>query len=123
MVSKSSEFLVCPLILRSVCICLRRNFSNQQIALFTATVHYNISTCVLQCNYLFILNFLVSDTYAQHSRATVVRLYFIVNWHVSIQISLEISVSWKLLDYWREFLLKICFEMLENERRKGKFSW
>jgi len=47
---------------------------------------------------------------------------FIVNWHASIQISLDVSLSLKLLVYWREFLLKICFKMFENERRKGKFS-
>jgi len=45
-----------------------------------------------------------------------------VNWHVSIQISLEISLSLKLLVYWREILLKIRLKMFENERRKGKFS-
>jgi len=42
-------------------------------------------------------------TYAQHSRATVVGLDIIVNWHDSIQISLEVSLSLKLLVYWREF--------------------
>jgi len=54
--------------------------------------------------------------------ATAPGLDFIVNWHVSIQISLEVSLSLKLLVYWREFLLKICLKMFENERRKGKFS-
>ena len=54
--------------------------------------------------------------------ADVVRLDFIVNWHASIKISLEVSLSLKLLVYWREFLLKICLKMFENERRKGKFS-
>jgi len=41
-----------------------------------------------------------------------------VNWHVSIQISLEVSLSLKLLVYWKEFLL----DFFENERREGKCS-
>jgi len=53
----------------------------------------------------------LSYTYAQHPRATVVRLDLIVNWHISIQISLDVSLSLKLLLYWREFLLKICLKM------------
>jgi len=36
-----------------------------------------------------------------NSRATVVSLDFVVNWHVSIQISVEVSLSLKLLVYWR----------------------
>jgi len=28
---------------------------------------------------------------------------FVVNWHVAIQISVEVSLSLKLLFYWREF--------------------
>jgi len=35
--------------------------------------------------------------------ATVVRLDFTVNWHDSIQISLDVSLSLKLLVYWSEF--------------------
>jgi len=35
--------------------------------------------------------------------ATVVRVYFIVTWHDSIQISLEVSHSLKPLFYLREF--------------------
>ena len=46
-----------------------------------------------------------------------------MNWHVSIQISLELALSLEVLAYWRELLLKICLKMFENERRnKGKFS-
>jgi len=55
-------------------------------------------------------------------RDTVVRLDFIVNWHVSIEISLEASRSLKVLVYWREFLIQICLKIFENERRKEKFS-
>jgi len=44
-------------------------------------------------------------------KATVIRLNFIVNWHVSIQISLGVSLSLKLLLYWKEFLLKVCLKM------------
>ena len=58
----------------------------------------------------------------QHSKATVVRLYFIVNWHVSIQISLEVSLSLTLLVYWREFLLKICLKMNWKMKRKIQFN-
>ena len=47
----------------------------------------------------------------QHPRAIYIRLDFIVNWHVSIQISLEVSLSLKLLVYWKEVLLKIRFKM------------
>jgi len=39
------------------------------------------------------------------------RLVWIRHW-------LEVSLSLKLLVYWREFLLKICLKMFENERRK-----
>ena len=46
----------------------------------------------------------------------------IVNWHVSKQVSFEVSLSLKLLVYLREFLLKICLKMFINERRKGIFS-
>jgi len=76
----------------------------------------------LHCSYLLILDFLLSYTYAQHSRATVVRLDFIVDWHVSIQISVDVSLSLKLLVYWREFSLKICMKMFENKKCKEKFS-
>jgi len=44
MVSKSSDFWVCPLILNShsirACICLRPKFYDQQNAQYTAAVHY-----------------------------------------------------------------------------------
>jgi len=44
MVSKFSDFWVCPLILNShsirACICLRRKFNNQQNAQHTTAVHY-----------------------------------------------------------------------------------
>jgi len=45
----------------------------------------------------------LSYTYAQHSRATNVTLDFIVNWHVAIEISLEVSLSLKLLLQWKYF--------------------
>jgi len=45
-----------------------------------------------------------------------------MNWHVSIEISREVSLSLKLLVYWREFLLNIFLKMFENERSKAKFS-
>jgi len=45
MVSKSSDFWVCQLILNSysirACICLWRKFNNQQNVQHTAAVHYN----------------------------------------------------------------------------------
>jgi len=41
----------------------------------------------------------LSYTYAQHLRATAVTLDSIVNWHVSNQISFEVSLSLKLLIY------------------------
>jgi len=47
-----------------------------------------------------------------------VRLDFIVNWHVYIQISLEVSLSLKILVYWRVF----SKDLFENERRKVKFG-
>jgi len=44
MVSKFSDFWLCPLILNShlikACICFRRKFCNQQNARHTAVVHY-----------------------------------------------------------------------------------
>jgi len=53
---------------------------------------------------LLILNFLVIlDICARFEGCTVVRLDYIVSWHDSIQISLEVSLSLKLLAYWREF--------------------
>jgi len=39
--------------------------------------------------------------------ATVVRLDFTVNWHDSIQISLEVSLSLKPLAYLREFYKRV----------------
>jgi len=54
----------------------------------------------------------------RNMRATVIRLDFIVNWHVSIQISFEVSLCFKLLVYWRVFIE----DLFGNERRKGKFS-
>ena len=51
--------------------------------------------------------------------ATVVRLDFMVNWHDSIQISHEVSLSWKPLVYLRGFYNKYLFE---NKRRKRKLS-
>ena len=43
--------------------------------------------------------------------ATVVRLDFMVNWHDSIQISHEVSLSWKPLVYLRGFLQNICLKI------------
>ena len=57
----------------------------------------------------------------QHSRATVIRLDFIVNWHVSIQISLEVSLSLKLLVYGKEVLLKIHLKM--EDVTKNSVQW
>jgi len=54
----------------------------------------------------------------RNMRATVIRLDFIVNWHVSIQISFEVSLCFKLLVCWRVFIE----DLFGNERRKGKFS-
>ena len=50
--------------------------------------------------------------------ATVVRLDFIVNWHDSIQISLEVSLSLKPLVY----LMSFIKDLFENKRRKRKLS-
>ena len=36
-----------------------------------------------------------------------------MNWHDPTQISLEASLSFKLLVHWRKFLLKICLKMKE----------
>jgi len=58
----------------------------------------------------------------QHSRATAVRSDCIAKWHVSNQITFEVSLSLKLLVYYREFLSKICLKMFKNERRKRIFS-
>ena len=54
----------------------------------------------------------------QCSRDTVIRLDFIVKWHVFIQISLDIALSLKLLVDWKVFIKNL----FEDERRKGKFS-
>jgi len=102
--SKSSDFWVCPLILNShlirAYICLRDKFNNQQNAQHTAAVHEKLLRSALQ----LLVNYkLFSYTYAQDSRATVVRLDFILNWHVSIEISHKESLSLKLLVHWREF--------------------
>jgi len=52
MVSKSSDFWVCPLILNShsirACICLRHNFNNQQNAQHTFAVRYKHSRPALR---------------------------------------------------------------------------
>jgi len=45
---------------------------------------------------------------------------FIVDWRVSIQISLEVPLSSKLLLYWKEFSSKICLKMFESECAKEK---
>jgi len=74
-----------------------------------------ISTCVL---HFLTFNFLVSCTCAQHSRATIVRFDVVLNWLVSIQISLEVSFSLKVLVYWRVFNK----DLFENESPKEKFS-
>ena len=50
--------------------------------------------------------------------ATVVRLDFVVNWHDSIQISLEVSLSLKPLVY----LMSFIKDLFENKRRKRKLS-
>jgi len=39
-----------------------------------------------------------------------------VNWHVSIQILLEVYLSLNLLFYWREFLLEICLKMKDVKK-------
>ena len=65
-----------------------------------------------------LFNFLVSCTCAQHSRATIVRFDVVLNWLVSIQISLEVSFSLKVLVYWRVFNK----DLFENESPKEKFS-
>jgi len=61
MVSKSSDFCLCSLILNShsirTCICLRLKFNNQQNA--RTPLRCTISICVLHCSYFFLLNFLV----------------------------------------------------------------
>jgi len=44
-----------------------------------------------------------------------------VNWHVSIQISLEVSLSLKDLVYWREFLIKICLKM--KDVKENSVQW
>ena len=122
MVSKSSDFSVCPPILNShsirAWICLRRKFTNQQNAQHTAAVHYKHLRPALQL-LVNLQRFSYLTHNVRHSRATVVRLNFIVNWHVSIHISLEVSLSLQPLVYWRQFLLKICLKMFENERRKA----
>jgi len=108
MVSKFSDFWLCPLIINShlikACICFRRKFCNQQNARHTAVVHYTRKHLRYALQLLFnFKTFQLSYTYAQHSRAAVVRLDFIVNWHVYIQTSLEVSLCLKLLVYWRDF--------------------
>jgi len=45
----------------------------------------------------------------------------IVNWHVSIAISLEVPLSLKLLVYWREFLFKICLKM--KDVKENSVQW
>jgi len=42
--------------------------------------------------------------------ATVVRVYFIVNWHDSIQISLEVSLNLKPLVYLRKFYKRFVWK-------------
>jgi len=44
-----------------------------------------------------------------------------VNWLVSIQISLEVSLSLKLLFYWREFLLEVCLKM--KDVKENSVQW
>jgi len=49
------------------------------------------------------------------SRATIIKLDFIVNWRVSVVISLEVSLSLKLLVSWKEFLIKICLKLKDTK--------
>ena len=44
-----------------------------------------------------------------------------MNWHVSIQISLEASLSSQVLVYWREFLIKICLKM--KDLKENSVQW
>ena len=44
-----------------------------------------------------------------------------MNWHVSTQMSLEVSLSLQLLVYWREFLLKICLKM--KDVKENSVQW
>jgi len=44
-----------------------------------------------------------------------------VNGHVSIQISLEVSLSLKLLVYWKEFLSAICLKM--KDVKENSVEW
>jgi len=66
MVSKSSDFWLCPLILNShsikACICFRRKFNNKQNARHTAAVHYTSkhlrSALQLLVNFKLFINYL-----------------------------------------------------------------
>jgi len=75
-------------------------------------VHYKHLRPSVQLPHFKLFSYL-THMFSQHSRDTVIRLAldFIVNWHVPIQILLEVSLSLKLLVYWKEFLLKICLKM------------
>jgi len=78
------------------CISSRCKFNNQQNAQHTFAVHYKHLRPAVQLLVNFKLQ-LLSYTYVQHSRVTTVKLDCIVNWHVSNQISFEVSFSLKLL--------------------------
>jgi len=72
---------------------------------------------------LLILNFSVIILNAQHSRATTVRLDCILNWHVSKKISFEVSLSLKLLVYWRDFLLKMFENVKVKDVKEYSVKW
>jgi len=73
--------------------------NNQQNAQHTIAVHYKHLRPALQLLVNFKLFCYHLTQYAQHSGATAVRLDCIVNWHVSNQITFEVSFSLKLLVY------------------------
>ena len=102
------------------CIYLPRKFNSQENAQHTAAVHCKHLRPALSA--VLILNFFLSYTYAQHSRTTVVSLDFIVNWHVSIRISLEVSLSLKLLFYCSVFI-KYLFENDVKENSVQRTDW
>jgi len=65
----------------------------------------------------------LSYTYAQHSRVAVVRFDFLVNWHLSIQISLEVSLSLKVVVYWRVFNKDLFENVKMKDVKENSVIW
>jgi len=120
-ISKSSDFWVCPLILYShsirARICLRRKFNNQQNAQHTAAVHYKDLRPALQL-------FVNSKLFSYHTHMRNIWGLLLLDW-ISLRTGMfPFKFHLKYLLVWNSWLIGEIFikDLFENEKRKGKFS-